>query len=195
MGLVGSYVLILYGNPVYKKENTIYGIFFLFIASIQFMDFLFWIDLSNALGINYITSLIGPLLNVGQPLILYLVKLLISKDSSPYGNTVAVFNGFYLLYIIKMYSTFISSGDILTTVKHGHLSWSWIKYSNPLFYLLLTAINILYLSNFTYSGLLLTIIYACLYLSYKYFRYNVGELWCFFGAFIPLFMFGASYYI
>jgi hypothetical protein len=40
------------------------------------MDFLFWIDLQNKLGINYIITLLGPLLNVGQPLILYVIKLL-----------------------------------------------------------------------------------------------------------------------
>jgi hypothetical protein len=65
-----------YGNIKYKKDNFGFGIFFIFISLIQFMDFLFWIDLQNKLGINYIVTLLGPLLNVGQPLILYVIKLL-----------------------------------------------------------------------------------------------------------------------
>jgi len=225
IGLVGSFVLLRYGNPLYKIENITFGIAFILIVSMQFLEFIFWIDLSNTLGLNYLASLIGPLLNVGQPLILYLVKLLLNlctiksptlsafigikgnsyhaldkcegvdKGTSPYGNIVAILNGLYFLYMIKMYTQFVSSGDILTTVKHGHLSWKWLKYTNPIFYLLLLAINIFYLSNFTYASVMFSITYFSLYLSNKYFSYNAGELWCFFGAFIPLFIFGASYYI
>jgi hypothetical protein len=71
-----SIILMNYGNIKYKKDNIVFGIFFIFISLIQFMDFLFWIDLQNKLGINYIVTLLGPLLNVGQPLILYVIKLL-----------------------------------------------------------------------------------------------------------------------
>ena len=74
IGTIFSILLIKYGNPKYKRENTISGIFLLFISMIQLMDFLFWIDLKNKLGINKIMTILGPILNVGQPVILYIIK-------------------------------------------------------------------------------------------------------------------------
>ena len=75
IGTASSILLIRYGNPKYKKENLVSGVFLIFIAMIQFMDFLFWIDIKNKWGINKITTILGPILNVGQPTIFYLIKL------------------------------------------------------------------------------------------------------------------------
>jgi hypothetical protein len=57
------------------------------------------------------------------------------------------------------------------------------------------AINIFYLSNFTYSLIAFLVTYFFLYLSIIYFSYRIGELWCFFGSFIPIIMFILSYFI
>jgi hypothetical protein len=124
-----------YGNIKYKKDNIVFGIFFIFISLIQFMDFLFWIDLQNKLGINYIVTLLRPLLNVGQPLILYVIKLLNfstgkNKKFDKIDTFIALLNCLYLIYLIKMYSTFISKGKKITSVKYNHLNWPWLKYSN-----------------------------------------------------------------
>jgi hypothetical protein len=160
------------------------------------MDFLFWIDLKNHLGINHIMTMLGPLLNVGQPLILYAIKYLYYKPnifSMKHGNLpIALINLAYLVYLINMYTKFLTNENknknIITTVssKTGHLEWPWLKYSNPYYYLILFAINIFYMTNFTYSLVFFFITYFFLFLSVKYFYYSAGELWCFFGAFIPL---------
>jgi hypothetical protein len=65
LGIVFSLLLIHYGNKKYILENTVSGTFLIFISFIQLMDFLFWIDLKNHLGINKITTILGPILNVG----------------------------------------------------------------------------------------------------------------------------------
>ena len=52
IGTIFSILLIKYGNKKYMLENKITGIFLIFISLIQFMDFLFWIDLKNTIGIN-----------------------------------------------------------------------------------------------------------------------------------------------
>ena len=203
IGVIASYLVIEYGNSKYKIENTVFGIFFIFIASIQFMDFLFWIDLKNKLGINYVTTLIGPLLNVGQPLILYIIKILyfrptlINTNSTYNTNNVSILilNLLYLIYLVKMYILFISTEVLTTSKKHGNLSWPWIKYSNPYFYLIVLAINTFYLTNFTYSLVVFSITFFFFFLSNVLFSYNIGELWCFFGAFIPIWIFMLSYYI
>jgi hypothetical protein len=96
---------------------------------------------------------------------------------------------------MKMYSTFISKGKKITSVKYNHLNWPWLKYSNKSYYLFMLAINIFYLSNFTYSLIVFLVTYFFLYLSIIYFSYSIGELWCFFGSFIPIIMLILSYFI
>lgn len=198
IGVAGSFLLIKYGNPKFYKENMVSGIFFIFIAGIQLMDFFFWIDLKNTYGINKITTIIGPLLNVGQPIIFYIIKLFYFQPKnifsmSHYNLPVFVLNLFYFIFLIKNYISFLTEGKLITGTSHGHLSWPWIKYSNPGFYLLLLAINIFYLMNLNYSLLLFFITYFFLILSTVFFSYNIGELWCFFGAFIPFIMIFASF--
>ena len=191
IGTISSFILIKNGNPKYNAENIIFGIFLIFISSIQFMDFLFWIDLHNKIGINHIITIIGPLINIGQPLILYIIKLIYFKPQLLSVNSIPILilNLLYLFYIIRLFINFISNEKLVTSTKHNHLSWPWIKYSTPLFYLLLLPINIFYLTNFNYSLIIYFITYLFLYLSYKFFSYNISELWCFFGAFIPIIMY------
>ena len=191
IGTVSSLILIKKGNAKYNTENIIFGIFLIFISSIQFMDFLFWIDLSNKMGINHITTLIGPLLNIGQPVILYLIKLMYFYDSvindiNIYDSGVFILNLFYFIFLIKAYLQFLSNEKLVTSTSHGILKWPWIKYSSTLFYMVLLVVNIFYLTNFKYSLYIFLITYFFLYLSYRFFSYNISELWCVFGAFIPI---------
>jgi len=199
-GLIGSYGLIKYGNLKYKKENSVFGIFSIFVALIQLMDFLFWIDIKNKIGINNLTTIIGPLLNVGQPLILYLIKILyynpdINLTKMNSNTFYAFFNLFYFIYLILMYTNFIQSGKLVTSTSHGHLSWPWIPYTNSTIYIIALALNIFYLTNFNYSLIVFIIIFLFLFLSTYLFSYNKGELWCFFGAFIPFILILGSYII
>ena len=161
------------------------------------MDFLFWIDLKNKIGINRITTIIGPILNVGQPIILWLIKLLYFKPNIWSANNlpITILNFAYIANMLYNYVIFISKGYLITGTKNGHLDWPWIKYSNSYFYLILFAINIFYLTDFKYSLFLFSVVYFFLYLSVKYFLYNAGELWCFFGSFIPIIMMAISYLI
>lgn len=197
LGTLFSIILIKYGNKQFKIENLATGIFLIFISMIQLMDYIFWIDLNNKIGINRIATILGPILNVGQPLILYIIKYLIYKPEvlsmKNYNLPVFILNMLYLIYFVFMYKNFLSSGDLVTKTKNKHLSWPWIKYASPLLYLVLFAINIFYLFNIKYGMVFFSITYLFLLLSVKYFKYNAGELWCFFGSFIPLFMYYLSF--
>ena len=199
IGTIFSILLIKYGNKTYMLENKITGIFLIFISLIQFMDFLFWIDLKNTIGINKIVTILGPILNVCQPTIFYIIKYLYYKPeifTLQYFNLpIAILNILYVFYFITIYISFLSKSKLITGTKNGHLKWPWIEYSNPYFYIILFAINIFYLFNFKYALVLFSITFLFLYLSVKYFNYNSGELWCFFGSFIPLLMFGFSFLI
>lgn len=189
IGTIGSLLLIYYGNPGFKKENIVFGIFLIFISAIQLMDFFFWIDITNKIGFNRFFTLLGPFLNVGQPIILWIIKLLYFRPNiwSVQNFLVTMLNLVYISNLLYNYVKYVREkpDSLITGTKQGHLSWPWIKYSNPWFYLVLFAINIFYLTNLKYSLSLFLITYLFLLLSLKYFKYNPGELWCFFGAFIP----------
>ena len=176
IGTVFSIILIKYGNPLFFLENTTSGIFTIFISMIQFMDFLFWIDLKNKLGINTVTTILGPILNAFQPVIFYIIKYIYYKPNifSAYNFPVFLLNFLYTIYFIIRYITFLLKGPLITSVKKGHLSWPWIPYYNPLFYLILLAINIFYLFKLNYGVILFSITYFFLFLSVKYFSYHEG---------------------
>ena len=200
LGITFSILLIKYGNIKYNIENKVIGIFFIFISFIQFMDFLFWIDIKNKYGINKITTILGPILNVCQPTILYLIKYFYYKpniyEMKNFNLPIAILNILYIIYFIIIYISFLSNEKLVTVVnERNHLQWPWIKYSNSYFYLILFAINIFYLFNLNYALVLFIITYLFLYLSVKYFYHNAGEIWCFFGSFIPLIIFFLSFYI
>ncbi len=188
-----------YGNPIYRTENKATGLFLIFISLIQFMDFLFWIDIDNKIGINKLTTIAGPILNVCQPTIVYLIKLFYYKPNilslQNYNLPVALLNIAYFIYFITVYVRFLLNDKLVTSAQDGHLKWPWLKYTNPYPYLVLFAINIFYLFNFTYGVVLFSLVYFFLYISRKYFKYSAGELWCFFEAFVPLIMFFLSFYI
>ena len=199
VGTIFSILLMNYSNPIYRLENKATGLGLIFISLIQFMDFLFWIDIDNKIGINKVTTIAGPILNVCQPTIVYLIKLFYYKPNilslQNYNLPIAVLNIAYFIYFITVYVRFLLNDKLVTSTQDGHLKWPWLKYANPYPYLVLFAINILYLFNFTYGVMLFSIIYFFLYISRKYFKYSAGELWCFFGAFVPLIMFFLSFYI
>ena len=199
IGVLFSIFLIKYGNSKYSLENKVSGIFLIFISSIQFMDFLFWIDIKNKIGINKITTILGPILNVGQPIILYLIKYYYYKPNvfslDNFNSPVAILNLLYFIYFIQMYFTFLLNDKLVTGTQNNHLSWPWIKYSNPFYYLILLAINIFYLFNFKYGLLVFIVIYFFLLISFKYFYYSLGEMWCFFGSFTPLIIYFTTFHI
>ena len=199
LGITFSFMLIKYGNVKYSMENTVSGIFLIFISLIQFMDFLFWIDIKNVYGINKITTIVGPILNICQPTILYIIKYLYYRPNivslQNYNLPIFILNILYFIYFIVVYIRFLSNEKLITSTKNNHLKWPWIQYSNPYYYLVLFGINIFYLFQFKYAFVFFIITYFFLFISLKYFSYNAGELWCFFGSFIPLIMYCLSFYI
>lgn len=196
IGTIFSVILFFYGKKKYTTENKVTGVFFIFISCIQFMDFLFWIDIKNTYGINKITTILGPILNVCQPIILYLIKYAYYTPTMSFLNlSIALLNLMYGIYFIYNYVIFLNNSTLITKTKNGHLKWPWIAYFNPTYYIVLFAMNIFYLFDFYYALYLFAITYTFLWISYKYFYYNAGELWCFFGSFISLIMFVVSFYI
>lgn len=195
ISMLFSILLIVYGNPVFRIENLISGIFLMFIAGIQFMEFLFWTDIHNKLGINRVATIIGSLFNLGQPILIYIIKVLILRPTF-HMDYVTILNLLYLVHLLYVYSSFLYNGPLTTSrVINGHLSWPWLKYASPEFFLLMFAINIFYLTDFSYSMVMFSIVYVILALAFVFFPRNVGEFWCFMSASVPAIMLPVSYLI
>lgn len=199
IGLFGSLLLIYNGNKRYKKENLIFGIFLIVIALVQFDEYLIWKDLNNKFNINKICTLISPFLIYGQPTIIYLMKLILLRNNIKKIDIKFIFmmiiNVIYLLILIKSYINYYKTNIHTTSLERGHLKWPWLNNINGIYYLILLIFNIMYLTDFNYSFLLVVITYSCLILSWYYFSYHLAELWCFFGAFIPFVLFIITKYI
>jgi hypothetical protein len=200
VGVAFSLLLINLKVQKYSLENKITGIFLIFISLMQFIEFLFWIDIKNTYGINKITTILAPLINATQPIILYIIKFIYYKPNifTIENLPVAILNLLYSIYFIFNYFRFlINKNERLitnTSDANSHLKWSWIKYFNSSFYMILLLINIFYLFSFNYAVVTSAITYLFLYISHVYFKYNTGEMWCFFGSSIPLIMYILSKY-
>lgn len=197
LGVLSSILLSVYGNPKFKKENVTVSIFTLFIVVMQLFDYLFWTDLNNLNGINKISTLVASIINPSQPIILYIIKLLIYTPIhfTTRDIILLLLNCIYTITVIVGYISFLKNGDLITNKSHKHLKWKWLKYYNGPFYLLLFALNIFYLSNLSYSLVSFILIYLFFGLSYLLFNYHVGEIWCFFGSSISLLMLFLSHII
>jgi len=180
IGFVGSLLLVSLGD----RTNISFGVFFIFISLIQLMDFAIWSDLDNKIGLNRIATMIGPILNVGQPLIMFIIKRIVYQNRG--FDVVAGLNALYTACLIRTYYLFIKAGDLSTKVEQGHLKWPWLRHTDKVAYLIMFVINALYLSEFRFSLVVTSITGFFLFISHSYFAYHVGEVWCYFGAFIPM---------
>lgn len=198
IGIFFIILLVNYGNKKFEIENKIFGNFFFFVIFIQFMEFIFWIDLDNKLGLNKIMTIIGSIINMMQPVLLYLIKVIFIKPDifSLKNNNliVLIINVFYTIYISNRYSDFLKNGKIITKKgKHNHLDWDWKNYYNDKFYPILVIINSFWLADFYYSLFFVFILSILFFISFTYYHYNYGELWCFFSISVPFLLYLYSF--
>lgn len=193
IGIVSSILLIYYGNTKYTKENLIGGIFVIFVSIMQFFDYLFWNDLDNKKGTNKIGTLFAPLFNHLQPTFLY---YLLCTIYNKFNILYFMLNLLYFIYVIIKYVQFISnSNNLITNVKYGHLYWKWKLNFNYIFYLLIFIFNIFIYIPLNYALLFFIICFSLLFISNKFYYNNMGETWCYFSAYSPLFLLLFSYFI
>ena len=198
ISFITSILWIYYGNNKFHNENKVYGISFIFIAAMQLFDFLFWIDLQNTYGINKVASIIAPIINAGAPTIFYLIKCIYYNPifSSPLALGFLFANIMYFINVLTNYIKYLNSSKLITGVdKNSHIKWPWISYFNSKLYVIMLALNMFYLTNFHFSVAVFLLTYLFLFLSWKFFNYEVGELWCFFASVIPTIMIILTYYL
>ena len=192
IGILGSILLIFYGSKKYAKENLIAGLFIFFTSIMQFFDYLIWSDIDNKAGINHLSTLIAPLFNYIQPNILYILCENIYKK---YNIFYFLLNLIYFIYVIIKYIQFISKNNLITSKKYGHLYWKWKENFNNYFYFIILIFNIFAYMPLNYGVMFYLFGLFTYLITLKYFYNSTSELWCYFSAFIPIFILIISYFI
>jgi hypothetical protein len=192
-GIISCFVLYYHGNPKYMIDNKIFGVFFGFVITMQLFEFIFWMDNRNHWGFNHLATLLAPILTLGQPLILYACKLHFLNEM-PQWNTIGIINLFYSVYLANFYTLWIAQTSNLTTtiVECGHLKWSWLP-RDLWAYFATFAVNVFSQSNQNYAWFVFILGFLFLILSNFFFNYHAGELWCFFSASLPVFLYFFSW--
>jgi len=191
VSLIGSMSLIYYGNPKYKKENLIVGLFFMYVVLMQLLEYTMWIDLDNKRGWNRIASIVSPIFIILQPLFLLILKIIIHgfENIRVIGLNIA-----YLVYELYSMIPYYYKEKMITEERDGHLDWKWNKYFSRFFGVIMT-INIFASSPFFYALLFFISGFSMFLFSYKLSLISHNSLWCWIVGFIPLIMLGGSYFV
>ena len=180
LGLFTSYLCYSVNTPEYK----IIGLFFAFVILMQGIDYLLW-EYQQCDDLNKNISTTGMLLNHLQPIILFILKNVYLKTSKVEVFVLIV----YLLFIIPYSLQFIKDKKCTEKSKNNHLLWKWngLDYAEITYIIFL--ITLVILSSFNKSFSL--IIFLSFFLSYFIYHNEtvVGNMWCFFAVFAPLFFY------
>ena len=189
VGIVGSLLSISLGS----LKDQIVGYFFGFVSLMQGIEYLLWTH-QKCDHYNRLISFLGMFLNHLQPFVLGFIILLLNKNT---GNKhwIYLLMFAYLLIIIPYSLQFFSvDKKIQCTLKNteNHLQWNWnlLKYNRIIYLLFLFTMSALFLiglpplksGRIFALGAILT--YTTSTILYK--KNNVGTLWCYYTAFLPL---------
>jgi len=192
VGVISSICLIYYGNKKFEKENLSTGIFFIYISFVQLFEYFIWTDIDNNKGINKIISIILPVVVYLQPVVFYIIKSIIFKQSFSLINVLLFI---YIIYGIFQYNSYLTNESLITKVKNKVLHWKWIKYSIKNMYSILFAIVVFLYFNFYYALLLFILGIFLLIISHKIAIIDYDSIWCLLAAYIPIYMLIGSYLI
>ena len=165
---MGMLLLMIYNNAYtpYKVNIGTYGyIFILSFCSMQLIEYFLWKHIDDK-KLNYFYSIIGQVLIGIQPIISLLLLT----------NTILKIQ-MILLYVVFASIVFYTHDKIFkTSIKDGHLKWSWIPVSYFVQYIWLFFFLFSFLINkmYIYLGIALFLFAITYYNSVE----TGGSLWC-----------------
>lgn len=187
-GIFASFTLIYLGNEQSSSTNKAIGYFFLFVTLMQLVEYFLWIDIDCKNGFNKLGSLLGPILNHLQPIvILVLANIYLEPANLISPNIVIPVNVLYLFYVGVEYIKYVSKPSNLCVKTNAcdHLDWSWKKDFNYTWYFLISFINIANFYTNTNMMISFGLSYLLLITSIFNFNKNVGEFWCLMVTGVP----------
>jgi hypothetical protein len=192
IGLVGAFLCISLGSV----KDKIIGYFLGFVSLMQGIEYLLWSH-QKCDSYNRFISFIGMCLNHLQPLVLGIILLVVNKNIKNIKNKDWIYLVMlFYFFILFLYSLqfFLTEKENQCTLKNtaNHLQWNWnlLKYNRWIYFLFLFTMCALFLLGMPTlkSGINCSFV-AILSYSTSAILYNdkdVGALWCYYTAFLPL---------
>lgn len=193
LGIFGSIALIVFGRKDLKSFNVAAGLLFMFLSLMQLIEFMIWSDIDCSTGLNKTAGIIGPILHNLQPVIVYIIALLIYKSVSisSYLYVPYLLNILYVCYFAYWYIGYLKEENFCSTVnEENHLTWVWKN---------------AYFNYFMYNALFIIIGFLCfntplgiftlILIYFMYFLVNLkydknSEIWCYAITGIPIILLG-----
>jgi hypothetical protein len=188
IGIVGSILCISLGTTFDK----IVGYFLGYVALMQGIEYLLWSH-QKCDNYNRVVSITGMVLNNMQPLVLGLIILYFN----PKMRHITWFYFFMFLYLcvgIPYSLSFIKNKQLQCTIKNKkshHLDWNWnnMNYYRLVYFIFIFSECMMCILGIPNIKLGLIFAFAIIFtFSTSTFLYssNVGALWCYYTAFIPI---------
>lgn len=192
IGLVGSALVYSLGKP----SDRILALFLGYVSLMQGIELILW-NHQTCDSLHKGVSVIGAGLNGLQPIVLGLLLLAISPRQT-YAFEIKAIMVVYLALSLVYGIQYIFGDFMCTTPRKDdpHLVWNWTvmpyyEFSWLLYIVTAVLLSILGMPTLK-SGLVLGVVYLVTMLMsiHAYKRQDMGAMWCFFTAFIPLVYYG-----
>ena len=187
LSIVTSSLLIKKSIGKYAKTTKIIAYFFIYIAVVQLLEYFMWIDLDCSNGFNKISTKLIPYIIYLQPCMIFFIGTLFKKNLSP---LLWLINLIYLVVVVLILNS-LNLQQCSKPGNNGHLVWNRTFETMPIFlicYFILAIINIFGVLDFTYAWFTFLILTLSFSYSYFYIYGSIGEMWCFLGALLPIFI-------
>jgi hypothetical protein len=189
-GIIGGLLCFSTGIPDYK----IIGLFFMFVSLMQGIEYLIW---SHQVCDDYNKNIsyLGMILNHLQPVILFILLVVFSKEKfNKHKESLILLIVIYISVIVK-YSLQFEKECILKDTKTNHLHYQWnsMEYNTIAYTLFLLCFIVfgLFFPN-KQIGISFSILSIISYIISSFIYTNtpvVGSMWCFFASFAPMFFY------
>jgi hypothetical protein len=155
--------------PVFFISFAI-GLFFIYVTLMQLVEYFIWSDLKCKNGLNKFGSLIGPLLNHFQPVILLILVSYYIKSNNIISNKILYcVNIIYIFYIFYGYFGIYMKENLCTGLnKYNHLEWPWRYTFNYYFSALFLSMPLAIIGNEYDKAWTVRILLLVIFLFYYY---------------------------
>lgn len=180
--LFNIYLIWKYKTPVAIALALIWQ----WILLMQLFDALLWRD-QKCGSLNKFAGNSAYIANITQPIVVFLVLIVISSASMKFKIMAGVIVLVYISYLVMSKSVV---GNIeCVKEKNGHLDYFWwnkMKYGKVIYIVTLIAITFLLLRPMALSLFEMSYVLGTLMLTGIFFSYGGPSIWCWFAAFAPI---------
>ena len=183
-GILGGALCYSTGLPDYK----IIGLFFAFVSLMQGIEYLLWKH-QECDDYNKFLSYMGMLLNHLQPIILFILIYIYSKEKFEKNKKLLLTLITIYIIVITFYSLKFKNECTMKDNKE-HLNWEWNNKENKeivyfIFLICIVSFGFFLPNNGKSFSLAIMLSYLISYFIYHD-KNIVGSMWCFISVFAPL---------